>query len=259
MDEHLKVFYQFFSPDGGDGGGDGGDGGGDGDGGNGGEKTMLFVKDDTGAYSEYTPPSFIDSIPEEHRGRFEGIESADQLVEKYLDISGKVPEVPESPDAYDMKYPEELGYTAEDMTAIKTGLHQLGLTAEQVKGLSELDNKLTSERLEAAKAAAAELVTKEETELKKEQGDQFDAFIEQANSGLALLDKRVPGFKELVDNTFAGGTTLTARKAFKEVMALIGSKANENTFLQSGGKGPEERPVGPDGRPRLQYDSMESG
>jgi hypothetical protein len=252
--DHLKVFYQFFSPDDGGGAGGGGD-----DGGSGGESTTLYVKDDTGAFSEYEAPSFADRIPEDKRELFDGIESEEQLLEKYAEMQGKVPAVPESPDAYEINYPEELGYTDEDMSAIKQGLHKLGLTPDQAKGLVQLDNELTSKRIEEAKTEAARVVGAEEAELKHKLGDNYDQFTEHANAGLALLEEKVPGFLELVSNAYSGGAALTARASFKQAMSLLGKAASEKPFLESGGAGPVERPVGPDGRPRLAYPSMEKG
>lgn len=128
-------------------------------------------------------PSFIETLPEDIRGNevLKGFDSAEKLARAHLETLGKLPAVPEKPEAYEIKVPE--GHPVNEMFLgqFKTWAHQHGLSQEQAAGLAGAYIALEqSQMAEVTKADEAAM-----NQLKTDWGDKFKDNWAQADKAIA--------------------------------------------------------------------------
>jgi hypothetical protein len=210
----------------------------------------LYQQNDTGEYVEYTPPSFSESIPEDIRDKFEGVEDVGQLAQKYVEVSGQIPTKPESIDAYQIEAPEGMELNEELIGGLKEFAFENGIAPEQIQGLvqwytgeqekagEEFGQMVESERAEA------------ETALKKDWGDDYDKNLDAAK-------KVVDTFGDKDFKTFLNETGLGSEPALVKLFYTISSKISEDSFEAGGGGGEEEGQRDMSGRLKLSFPSMQ--
>ena len=212
----------------------------------------LYQQTDTGDYEVYTPPAFSESIPEEIRGKFEGIEDAGQLAQKYVEMEGQLPAKAESVDDYEITVPEGQELNEELADGLKQYAFENGISPDQLKGLVEWYG---GEQVSAGEAFN-EMIENEraeaETALKAEWGDDYDTNLDAAK-------KVVDTFGDENFKTFLNETGLGSEPALVKLFHTISSKISEDSFVAgSDGSGNDQEGQRDDsGRLKLTFPSME--
>jgi|GEM_PF-1988207 len=143
--------------------------------------------------------------------------------------------VPESPDKYDMPVPEGYEPTEEDKAfrgAVSQKFHELGINAEQAKGISTWWNEFNAKAAEAEKTAN-ETYAKQQQEMlqKKWPGDEFAKNTDYGKRGLkAFAEKAGVNVDDLLQIKTADGRYLLDNEQMVQVFAAIGRESGEDTI-----------------------------
>lgn len=199
------------------------------------------------------PATFADSLGEGLRGNeaFKGFENVDGLASAYLEtnqkfteIQGKVPVIPEKPEAYNLSVPE--GYVADGLDNFKAFAHEHGLTEAQANKLLEFDNS----RMQQAYKAQEQAETQAVESLKTEWGVNFKKNVTLAQRAVEKIGG--PDLKKFLDESRLGNNPQLVKMFHK-----IGESISEDSLFTGGGNNVTERPTMPDGSPMLRFPSME--
>lgn len=220
---------------------------------------VLYSKNDTGEFEEYTPPSFQESIPEDLREHesLKEITDLGTLTKSYIDLHSAQPLRPENPSAYEIAVPEGFPIIEEDLNAFKEAAYETGLTQEQFKGV--MNHYLEREKRLADQYRADIEKHREESlkQLKMEYGDAYEAKAKSASDFLLALSEKLGGdkvdaFRKWLDDTKFGDDPMVIR-----LLATAAELISEDAFIQGDKRLPEgQRPMGQDGKPRLKFNSM---
>lgn len=172
-----------------------------------------------------------------------GFETPDALAQAYLDAQGKIPQVPESADAYEIESDES---NEQLVGEFKNYAHEIGLTQEQAKKLVDFNNGKLASLTEQANAKHKEAMDA----LKSEWGTAWDQNIDNSRKAVSLVEKSVPGLKEFLDSTGLGDNP-TMIKAFAD----IGKRMGEGEFVK--GEHKDHKRTTRDGRSMLSFPSMQ--
>jgi hypothetical protein len=195
------------------------------------------------------PQSFIETLPEDLRGaeQLKSFDSAEKLARAHLETLGKLPVVPEKPEAYVIKGPEGHPINEQFVGAFKTWAHAQGLSQAQAQGLA--NNYIALEQSHMAEVAKQDAQAMDA--LKIEWGDKFDA-----NS--AIADKAILEFATEEEQKFLLGLGLTKAAPVVRMFHRIGIKMSDDSMpagaKPSGGPSAMERTRG--GMPQLDFPSM---
>jgi len=219
------------------------------------DENTLYVKDDTGEYREYTPPSFVDSIPEDLREQVGEVGSVSDLAKGYVELKSSKPVIPESPDEYEI--PDTENANAVDQEAFNNFrklAHELGLTKEQVQQIIKFDVERSTQYDQKFQQAIDEEYNKAETALKEKWGTQYDVRVETAKNAFNMVIGNLENGEEVKQAMDDLG--LLNRPEVVQIFELIGSKISEDVFKRGDQGGTSDIDRTPDGRPILQYPSM---
>ena len=162
------------------------------------EEQVLYTKNDTGEYQEYTapdPPSFHDGLGEELSGNeaLSSFEDASQLATSYIDVLSRVPVVPESADDYQIEVPEESWYSAEPdrIAAAKKEAHEMNMTQGQFE--AAMKSEFEKERVGKERWAENIKQFQEQSEamLKEKWGDNYEGHAEKAGRVLKHYAEKI--------------------------------------------------------------------
>ena len=177
-----------------------------------------------------TPTGFMSTLPEDIRGheafgRFKDSADGSDMAKHYLEIVGKVPAVPDSPDGYEVKVPEDMKINPERIAAFKQLAHKQGLTQDQVNAIVD-ENVATGQASAESRAAKIEEVrNKSINGLKDEWGPSYEENVDLARKAInAAGDK---SFVDFLNNTRLGDNP-TVIKFFHGLGKLI----SEDAFLK---------------------------
>ncbi|NIS52203.1 MAG: hypothetical protein GWN94_14000, partial [Phycisphaerae bacterium] len=208
---------------------------------------ILYSKNDTGEFEEYTPPSFQESIPEDLREHesLKEITDVGSLTKNYVDLYSSQPQRPENPGAYEIAVPEEMPIVEEDLNAFKEAAYETGLTQEQFKGV--MNHYLDREKRLADQYRADIERHREESlkQLKMEYGDAYEEKAKSASNFLIALGDRLGGnnvdaFRKWLDDTKFGDDPMVIR-----LLATAAELISEDAFIKGDRRQPEgERPMG---------------
>jgi hypothetical protein len=99
--------------------------------------------------------------------------------------------VPDTPDAYGLKKPDQLPegveWNEEDVKGFQTLAHEIGLTPAQVQKLTEYDLARAGKMTASGKEKLTAFVNEQRDTLKKEWGDSFSNNVERALMAAQLL------------------------------------------------------------------------
>ena len=224
-----------------------------------GDELQLFTQNDNGEYEAYTPPAFRETIPETLRENelFKEIADTGQLAEKFVELHPARPQRPESPEAYQVEVPENSPVVEEDLNAFKKTAYDMGLTAEQFKGLMGHYFERESRRMESMRNDIKTHREESMNALKMEYGDKADEKIgNSAKFLLAIGDRMGEGkkdkFVEWLNETKFGDDPMVIR-----LFATAAELISEDTLIQGNREqGSDKRPTTPDGKHRLRFESM---
>jgi len=194
-------------------------------------------------------PSFIETLPEDLRGseQLKGFDSAEKLARAHLETLGKLPVVPEKPEAYEIKGPDGYPVNEQFVGAFKSWAHAQGLSQAQAQGLA--DNYIALEQSSMAEVAKQD--SQAINALKIEWGDKFSA-------NTAVADKAILEFATEDEQKFLLGLGLTKAAPVIRMFHRIGMKMSDDTMpvgaKPSGGTSAMERTRG--GIPQLDFPSM---
>jgi len=174
-----------------------------------------------------------------------------ELAREYKELKGKVqdiPEIPESPDGYELEAPGDLpeGYEPDDTAAelFKKKAHELKLSKEQAKGMQQLYNELALSDYEQQKTKTTEELKKgkevAERELRKKYGDEYTEKMELARRTIHGL---IFGDQELTEDLVKNNAllqkidrTIGNEPEFIELFIKIAEANREDSFLKSDGR-----------------------
>lgn len=188
--------------------------------------------------------AFVESLPEDIRSSeyLKSYQDAGALAKDYLDLRGKIPQVPESAEGYTLEYPDGFPKHMRLGDEFRKGFLEAGLSNDQVKRLNELHVGMVANRL--AKINEAQ-----------------DASIKELkNTWKADYDKNLTLINKVV--TFAGGDELTRlvemqvdgkrlgdHPVFLKAMHKIGSMLSEDQLVTGKSSKEEDLQRTPGGKP----------
>lgn len=174
---------------------------------------------------------------------------------------------PNKPDDYEfdaVQWPENMANNMkelleEDTKTMKSVFHELGLTAQQAKNLQKKYVEFAFDRFNESEKAKIQMHENAVNSLKKEWGNDYDVNAELAVRAFNRLGE-LAGIKDEFTK-FMNNSGLGSNPMFVKIFHVIGKSMQDDKALDSGGtpsSGTEKDvPRGPDGRPRLQFPSME--
>jgi len=224
-------------------------------------------------------PAWMDQLPDDLKGNenLTQFETIGDLGTKFLELEGRSADAlfipgedasdddratffqrlgrPADPKEYDLSlpegFPEKMGPTEDEDREYRDILHRLGITGTQAKGLYDYAMGKAKSNLETIEAQREKYRSDNETVLKREWGDQYDANVTKANK---VIDKLgTDGFKDYLKATQMGNWAELARFLVK-VHDVVGDDEFVDAEI-TGPDGGDSRPRGPDGRPRFSYDT----
>ena len=198
---------------------------------------------------------FRATLPEGVRDHeaFQSMENLEALTQGYLDLSGKVRELPQLPadvDGYEALPPEGVKLDEGRVNAFKAEAHKLGLTQEQFLGLVNYDVQRAGEATEAMKKQRQVALDAAVVTLKDDWGDKYE---ENANIAENAVNKLTsPAFQELLIKSGLNDNPIVIHTFHN-----LGTVLNEDQFVSAQRKASKDRPTGETGKPRLKFPSME--
>lgn len=224
-----------------------------------GEQT-LYVQDDTGAYTEYTPPetpAFKETLPEDLRGseHLSDVEDGAQLARYYVDLKSNYLKPPENADGYEFEKPEDFHLSDEQMAEYKNAAFENGYNQKQFEQWMKFEHGKYQNSVESLKGAINNHHEEGVKALKTEWGDNYDTNVEKVHQLLKHEKLTDEGFIKFLDDTRFGDNPQVLKYLFNLSQAL-----SEDAFVKpdSGSDGTEGKPKkGEDGRPMLSFPSMQ--
>jgi hypothetical protein len=217
------------------------------------DEQELFIKGDTdGEYAPFTPPTFAEQIPEEHREALDGIEDLGGLAEKYVTLKSAQPVIPEE---YELpEIPDELNPDQQALDDFVLVAKELGLTQAQVNKIIEFDLNRADKYQQQALKAHEELIANNESLMKSRWGANYDSNKEMASSGLRKVLKTFKDGDKIEEELTSSG--FLDQPSVMRLFRKIGQVTSEDVFRPHDAAPVDDRPLGIDGRPRLKYPSM---
>lgn len=194
-------------------------------------------------------PSFIESLPEDLRGseQLKGFDSAEKLARAHLETLGKLPVVPDKPEAYQLTIPEGHPVNPELVGQFQKWAHEAGLSQDQASKIGQ--NYIAAEAAMLAQMQEAD--TEAQTAIKTEWGDKFDANLAVAQR--AVVQFCTPEEKKFLEESRLGNNPVLVRMFHRIGEAMSEDKLGASAQGGAGG-GQMERTKG--GMPQLDFPSM---
>lgn len=136
------------------------------------------------------------------------------------------------PEVYDFKdaVPEGMDYSEEQAAAFSALAKECNLSQEQASKLASYGMKYASDGVQAAQEAHAAMVAGWAQTAKTELGGDYDNTVAMAARGIRVVESKVPGIREMLDETGAGNRVEMIR-----LLAELGSLVGEDQGLMGGG------------------------
>jgi len=229
------------------------------------ETTAPVDTNADGISGDATPNNsdFLNSLPEDLRGNelFAGFEDLGGLANSFLEKSGQlserdetigrlnqsIPVVPESPDGYEFSTPE--GFSEEDLQEFRQFAHDTGMTQDQANRAMEHSIKIQR----AAEQNKLEAEANAIGTLKTEWGDNFETNAKMATDAVARFGG--DELKAFLNESRLGNNPLLIKMFHKIAVAI----SEDSLLTGNQGRVPKERRRGIDGKPMLNFHSMEKG
>lgn len=203
---------------------------------------------------------FLATLPEAVRDNeaFSGMESLEGLANTYAELhgkhselQGKVPQLPESVEGYEAEAVEGFTLNQDRVNEFRAKAHELGLTQAQFQGIiqAELERGVTV-RTSLQKQRQDALDTAVNA-LKTEWGDKYEENVQTAESALNKLTGEE--FRALLKTTGLNDNPIVVHTFHN-----LGTVLSEDQFVSAQRKAQGGRPTGETGKPRLQFESMET-
>lgn len=129
------------------------------------------------------------------------------------------------PEVYDLKdaVPEGMEYNEEQAAAFSAIAKECNLTQEQASKLAAYGMKYAADGVQAAQEAHAAMVAGWAQTAKQELGGEYDNTVAMAARGIRVVEAKVPGIREMLDETGAGNRVEMIR-----ILAELGSLVGED-------------------------------
>lgn len=136
------------------------------------------------------------------------------------------------PEAYDFKdiIPEGMEYNEEHATAFSAVAKECGLTQEQASKLAAYGMKYAQGGVQAAVEAHMAMVADWAQTAKTELGGDYDKTVAMAARGIRAAETKVPGIRQMLDETGAGNRIEMIR-----MLAELGALTGEDSGHTGGG------------------------
>jgi hypothetical protein len=194
-------------------------------------------------------PSFIESLPEDLRGseQLKGFDSAEKLARAHIETLGKLPVVPDKPEAYTLTIPEGHPVNPELVGQFQKWAHEAGLSQDQAAKIGQ--NYIAAEAAIIAQMQKAD--NEAQAAIKTEWADKFD-------SNLAVAQKAVVQFCTPEEQKFLEESRLGNNPVLVRMFHRIGQAMSEDKLAASaqGGAGGGQMTRTKGGLPQLDFPSM---
>lgn len=202
---------------------------------------------------------WYESLPEGVREHVQGFESAEALVNDYVDKKGKVPVVPKEAKEYKpVPKPEDLKEVPDEnfnqfLDAMRGYAHSVGLTQKQFESTVKAELARQKGARDAQMSAAKKALEAGVKKLKEDWGNDYEANFKKADQvATALLPK---DFK-----AFLAKTGLNNHPDFIKGMFELSKKVSEDVFITPEGDPDTGEPGGVKrdpvtGLPMLKYNT----
>lgn len=218
----------------------------------------LFIQDDTGNYSEYTPPeppAFRESLPEDLREseHLKEVKDSSELARYYVDLKSNYLKPPDTPDGYDFQKPDDYDVDEDTFKAFKQSAFDNGINQKQFDAIMKTEVTRWQKSLESIKKTIEDNQAEAEKSLKSEWGDNYEKEMEKAKKLLNHENLVDEGFKQFLEDTRFGDNPQVIR-----YFARLANAISEDTFIQPGkGDRTPGQKLDEAGRPMLRFPSME--
>ena len=219
----------------------------------------LYTTDDTGVYTEYTPPAppaFHDSLPEDIREseHLKEVENNESLARYYVDLKKDYLAPPETAEGYEFEKPEGFMASDAELANIKQVAFDNGINQKQFANMMKFNADSQKAGLKKWNDTIATKRAEGETALKTEWGDNYEKKLEAAKSVLNHEKVADADFKQFLEDSRLGDNPQVI-KFFAKLSDLIGEDAFNKPG--TGDDSAPARPLTDDGRPMLKFPSME--
>lgn len=222
------------------------------------EAPKLFTQADTGDYVEYTPPSppaFHDTLPEEVRGseHLKDVKDSSELARYYVDLKSNYLKPPDAPEGYEFKKPDGYDLDNESFSAFRKTAFENGVNQKQFDAIMKMDVERSQKTTASIKQAIETHRAEAEKTLKTEWGADYDKNVEAAKSVINHEKLVDADFKKFLNDTRFGDNPQVIK-----YFARLAKSISEDSFIKPGGGTFAKAPAtGEDGRPMLQFPSMQ--
>ena len=147
----------------------------------------------------------------------------------------------QAPDAYDFKgiIPDGMEYDEASAKAFGDIAKSCGLTQEQASKVAGYGVQYMQKGVDAAMAAVVQRQQQWGDQARTQLGNQFDATVSKAATGIDALSTKIPGIREALNETGAGN-----RIEMIQLMAAVGELVGEDNG-HNGTTGGQEKSIYP--------------
>ena len=147
----------------------------------------------------------------------------------------------QTPDTYDFKgiIPDGMEYDEASAKAFGDIAKSCGLTQEQASKVAGYGVQYMQKGVEAAMTAVAQRQQQWGDQARTQLGNQFDATVSKAATGIDALSTKIPGIREALNETGAGN-----RIEMIQLMAAVGDLVGEDNG-HNGTTGGQEKSIYP--------------
>lgn len=149
-------------------------------------------------------------------------------------------EQPGVPEAYDFKkaVPEGMEYNEDQAAAFSALAKECNLTQEQASKLAAYGMKYAMDGVQAAAEAHAAMVTNWAETARTELAGDYDKTVAMAARGIRVVEAKVPGIRQMLDETGAGNRVEMIR-----MLAELGSLVEESPDIMGNGSNAGSAPI----------------
>jgi len=189
------------------------------------------VQDPAGTDNTQDPPdtneqdNWLESLPEEMRENehLKGLDGVGALAKEYVQGKESKPVVPENPDGYEIKVPEDAAPDEFAQGLLKTKAHELNFTQTQVDGVMDVYKGMVEKAQENHKseleAGKQECITELQTDWK----EKFDENVVMAKKAAASVFDE--DFRKFIDESGLGN-----HPGFVKGLLVIGQSISEDVL-----------------------------
>jgi hypothetical protein len=198
-----------------------------------GDQTTAQDDTDTGEGTGQVT-SWLDALPDDLKGNdnIKSFESPEAMAKAYLETQGKLPVIPETPEAYEIPIDAKDPVSEALATNFRQWAHKEGLSAAQAKNLAADYDSFGRQVIEAADGERKLAEEKSVALIQKEWGSDFDANLSTAKKAMARFGGEE--FAKYLEETRLGNHPAMLRTMLAVGQAISEDKLEEGTHETPG-------------------------